>query len=278
MILSLLTLSNKGYSQETISPNLQLQYFKNSDEQRSLKTTLTYSLNRKEFPLIGKEVVFLIGSKKDTLGKVYTNNKGIATFIVPNDLKLPIEKDGKWFFTAEFNAKDSIDAASAELSIKDLILEMNLDLIDSVKTVMLKAYTSENGKNIPISGEPIIVGVSRMFSVLPVITDGTFDDQGMVSLEFPSDVPGDKDGNITIVAKIDEHETYGNVEKRATNKWGQISNYKEPTTHRALWTKGAPTWMIIALTIMLAGVWGHYAYAIICLIRIKRLSKNDEGS
>lgn len=276
MVLSLFTLSNKGYSQETISPNLQLQYFKNSDEQRSLKTTLTYSLNRKEFPLIGKEVVFLIGSEKDTLGKVNTNNNGIATLVIHNDLKLPIEKDGKWFFTAEFIAKDSIEGASAELSIKDLILEMNLELVDSVKTVSLKAYTSENGKNVPISGEPIIVGVSRMFSVLPVITDGTFDDEGKVSLEFPSDVPGDKDGNITIVAKIDEHETYGNVEKKATNNWGQISNYKEPTTHRALWTKGAPTWMIIALTIMLAGVWGHYTYAIICLIRIKRLSKNDE--
>ena len=113
-----------------------------------------------------------------------------------------------------------------------------------------------------------------MFSLLPV-TDGIFGDDGTLKIEFPSDIPGDLDGNLTIVAKLDEHPTFSNVEKRATSKWGVQSRYQEPTTHRALWTKGAPTWMIIALTIMLAGVWGHYMYAIICLIRIKKSAKEE---
>ncbi|NOU18995.1 MAG: hypothetical protein HOO91_15675 [Bacteroidales bacterium] len=275
LLLIVFTFISKGYTQETISPSLQLQYFKNSDEQRLLKATLSYTFNRKDIPLRNREILFFIGSKKDTLGKVSTNDKGVANLILSNDYKLSLEKDGTWFFTSEFFAKDSIEAVSAEISIKDVKIEMSLDLVDSVKTVTLKAYTIENGKNIPITGEPINVFVTRMFSLLPV-ADGIFGDDGTLSLEFPSDIPGDKDGNIIIVAKFEEHATFGNVEKRYSNNWGVVSNYKAPTTHRALWTKGAPTWMIIALTIMLTGVWGHYMYAIICLIRIKKSDDKEE--
>jgi len=254
---------------------LQLQYFKNSDEQRLLKATLTYTFKRKEIPISGNEVTFYAGSKKVILAKVNTNEKGVASLILSNDYILPIEKGGTWFFASEFAGKDSIEAVSSEISVNDVHLEMSLDLIDSVKTISLKAYTIGNGKYIPVSGEAINIFVSRTFSLLP-IADGTFGDDGTLSIEFPSDIPGDKDGNLTVVAKFEEHPTFSNVEKKASACWGVPSTYKSPTNHRALWTKGAPTWMIIALSIMLTGVWGHYVYAIICLIRIKKLSDEEE--
>jgi len=266
---------NIGKSQESISPSLQFQYFKNSDDQRLLKATLTFTLKRKEIPIVGQEVAFYSGSKKVLLAKVNTDANGVASLTLANDYQLPLEKDGTWALSSEYVGKDSIGAASSELSVKDFHLEMSLGLVDSVKTVSLKAYTTDNGKKVPVSGEAINIYVARTFCLLP-ITDGTFGEDGTVNLEFPSDVPGDKEGNLTVVAKFDDHPTFGNVEKRSSAQWGVPSKYTEPTTHRALWTKGAPTWMIVALTIMLAGVWGHYTYAIICLIRIKKSSNDDE--
>jgi hypothetical protein len=47
------------------------------------------------------------------------------------------------------------------------------------------------------------------------------------------------------------------------------TDYSVPVTHRALWTKIAPRWMIYSLSVLLAGVWGHYLFAVISLIRIK---------
>jgi hypothetical protein len=270
-----LLIPNFGYGQEKISPTLQFQYFKNSDEQRLLKATLTYTLKRKDFPLSGQEITISAGSKKVLLGKIVTDENGIASLILANDYQLPLEKNGTWTLVSEYAGKDSIEATTTEISIKDFHLEMSLGLVDSVKTVLLKAYTVDNGKNIPVSGEAINIYVARTFSLLPV-ADGTFGEDGTLNLEFPSDIPGDLKGNLTVVAKFDEHPTYGNVEKRCSGDWGVHSKYQEPTTHRALWTKGAPTWMIIALTIMLAGVWGHYMYAVICLIRIKKSSNDDE--
>ncbi|NVO11542.1 MAG: Ig-like domain-containing protein [Bacteroidales bacterium] len=279
LILNIVTLftSNTGYAQEKISPNLKLQYFKNTDDQRLLKATLTFTQKRNEKPLPNREVTFYAGSKKEILAKIITNEKGTASIQLSNDYKLPLEKDGTWFFSSDFTGKDSIDAASSEISIKDVHLEMTANLVDSIKTINLKAYTSDNGKNIPVSGEAINIFAARMFNPLPII-DGTFDSNGTLSLEFPSDVPGDKDGNLTIIAKFDDHPTFGNVEKREVSQWGIPSRYQEPNTHRALWTKGAPTWMIVALTIMLIGVWGHYMYAIICLIRIKRSAKKEKNN
>ena len=268
--------SNFAFS-SSISPSLVLQYFKNSDNQRYLKATLTYTENRKDKPLADKEIIFFVGEKKNELARVNTSEKGVAILQFANDYKIPIGKDDLWHFSSEFTGIDSIEAASSdELAIKDLQLDLQLDLIDSVKTVLLQAHTvNDKGKSVPLADEAINVYVARRFSLLQV-GDGTFDADGKLSVEFPNDIPGDKDGNITVVAKLDEHPTYGNVEKRANIQWGLPSTYKAATTHRALWTKGAPTWMIVALTIMLSGVWGHYLYAIICLIRIKLLSKKEE--
>ena len=58
-----------------------------------------------------------------------------------------------------------------------------------------------------------------MFSLLP-IGELTLDEAGTASIEFPSDLPGDKDGNITIIARFEENPTFGNVEKSETHEMG----------------------------------------------------------
>ena len=98
----------------------------------------------------------------------------------------------------------------------------------------------------------------------------TLDESGSAYMEFPSDLPGDTTGYLTIIAKFDDNPTYGNVEKSETLQWGVPTYYSVPKSHRALWTKTPPKWMIYTLSILLAGVWGHYLFALISLIRIKR--------
>jgi hypothetical protein len=156
---------------------------------------------------------------------------------------------------------------ATESTFKDVVLNMTLTEVDSIKTVTVTAQTLDNGKEVPVSGETVSVFVPRMFSNL-VIGELTLDDAGTASLEFPSDLPGGKDGNLTIVAAFIDNSTYGNVEKRETIHWGVATDYL-PTSHRALWTQRAPRWMIYTLSVLLAGVWGHYIFAIISLIRIR---------
>ena len=154
-------------------------------------------------------------------------------------------------------------------------LEVSLTEQDSIKTITINGTTLKDGKTVPVAGEVVKVYVPRMFSMLNV-TEATLDDNGSASVEFPSDLPGDSIGNLTIIFRIEESQLYGTVEKSVTQEWGVPTSYSVPDTHRALWTKTPPWWMIITLSILLAGVWGHYLYAIIQLAAIKRISRKKK--
>jgi hypothetical protein len=272
LFLSLLPVFSQNlFSQEAgkLKPYIQLQYLKNTDEQRILQSALTYSKNRMELPLPGMEIAFFSGNdQKKLIAKVVTDNKGVAKLTLGDDIKINAASDGKWAFTSEFIGNDSIEAGTSEVSVRDMKLELTLSLADTIKTVAVRAVTFEGGREKPVTGEVVKIYVPRMFSLLP-IGELTLDDSGTSSLEFPADLPGDKEGNLVVIARIEENENFGNVEKRETIKWGSPTDYSVPVTHRALWTKIAPKWMIYTLSILLAGVWGHYLYAIISLIRIK---------
>jgi hypothetical protein len=265
------------HSQEVskISPYISLQYFKENDDNCYLKTTLSWSSNRMELPLPGMKIKFSSGtSEKRILAETITDKNGVATFNLGDKSVYSRDESGMWEFSTDFEGNDTIEAGAAELLIRDASLKMDLKS-DSIKTLLLQAEKQENGKMIPASGELINVYVPRMFSMLPV-GEATLDENGEASLEFPSDLPGDSDGNIIIIAKFVEHPEFGNIEKRTTVEWGVPSVLVDRSSHRALWTKTAPKWMIYTLSILLTGVWGHYLFALISLIRIRRDAKRKE--
>jgi hypothetical protein len=283
-ILSLLLFGSVyGFTQgkRVITPYIQLQYFKNTDDQRILQTTLTYSLNRMELPLSGMEISFYSGKvKKEKLASVKTDEKGVAKLVLGNNLVADSENNGPWEFSAGFDGNDTIEAATSAITIKNVKLEMTLSMVDTVKTIILKAVTFEKKREVPVSGEVIKIYVPRMFSLLPV-GEATLDETGGATVEFPGDLPGDTIGNITIISRFEDHPVFGNVEKRMVQKWGVPINYSVPVTHRALWTKTPPMWMIVTLSVLLTGVWGHYLFAVISLIIIKidarRKAAKDEN-
>jgi hypothetical protein len=274
----LLSVTSDLYSQDKtkISPTLQLQYFKNTDDQRILKATLTYSLNRMEVPVNGLEISFYSGTEsKRILGTGVTDNKGAAKFELGNEAKSAIDNSGTWSFSADFKGNDTIEAGSSDIKVKDVTLEVIYNDADSIKKISVKALTGSNGKKMPVSGETVLVYVPRMFSLLS-IGEISLDANGQGSLDFPADLPGDKNGSIKIITRFEENATFGNVEKQMDLKWGVPTDYSVPSTHRALWTKTAPKWMIYTLSVLLTGVWGHYLFAIISLIRIRNGAKKKE--
>ncbi len=257
---------------EKISPYLQLQYFKAGDNSSALQATLTYSKNRMEIPITGMKITFYAGDKnKNILATVVTDEKGVARLPVDPG-KLPSNPDHSWSFSSGFDGNDTIESINSGISIKDVQLDVSASEADSTRILDLEAYRLEEGKRVPAAGEVVMVYVPRMFSLLPV-AEATLDDNGSAKVEFPADIPGDRDGNLEIISRFEENASYGNVERKIITKWGVPTAYSIPKTHRALWTKTPPTWMIITLSVLLTGVWGHYLFAVISLILIKIDSK-----
>ncbi len=277
-LLLLLTGKYSLFSQEktAISPNLELQYFKNTSDSSSLVATLSYSSNRMLIPLPDREISFYSeATTKKLIGTVKTDQEGNAVIDLTKYKPFPSNNEGFWIFGSQFGGNDTIEQVAAQLSVKDVNLEMSLTETDSIRTITLKAFTTENKIATPVSGEIVVVYVPRMFSLLP-IGEATLDNNGMTSLEFPRDLPGDNEGNLTIISRFEQHPTFGNVERKAVVKWGIIPQNSVPLAHRSLWTKTPPMWMIVTLSILLTGVWGHYLFAVISLILIKKADKSPK--
>jgi hypothetical protein len=256
-------------------PETEFKYLKNSDNSR----TLTYSVKIKQDegaskPAVGIPIVFK-SDDNDELATVKTDFSGIAKYIVPASRELQFDADGKLKFSATIENNGLVETRSDEVSLKDIEIQMELKEVDSVKKVFIKAFElGPKGEKKPITKLDLNIYVTRMFSLLKV-ADGTLGDDGSAEIDFPSGLPGDSLGNLTVISRVEDNDDYANAEKREEVAWGKPVNYHIPRFQRALWTVVAPTWMIVTLTILLFGVWAHYVFVVYKLWKIKQESRRQ---
>ncbi|MCK9421033.1 MAG: polysulfide reductase NrfD [Bacteroidales bacterium] len=251
---------------------LKLEYF-HIDSVQNLKATLRAKIDGRYMPLPGMEIgcKVLQGKTETPLGTNTTNDKGIATFAIPDEIIASGGDKGFYSFEASFSGKDNYDKALARTTMKPLRMEMSFFQKEGEKMVNLKAF--EPGKNnewIPVENLDVQFYVPRTFSLLKVgqaaITNGS------ASLEFPTSIPGNQLGYLTLVAKVEENDNYGNVEVSGTINWGKPL---PPTKiiKRGLGDTDAPLWMVYTLIVLLSLVWFHYMYVIFTVFRIRHLGK-----
>jgi hypothetical protein len=259
---------------QKIAPRLDFTYLKKSDGSKLLTASLYIIKDRKNYPVPGTVINYQIGETKVDIN---TNSDGKAYMILDSKRETDKNIEGVSSFVASFSGNDTLESVTQEIKVKDVFIDLVLEEVDSVRTIsVLVTEKSAKGEQIPVSGQTVNIYVPRMFSMLK-IGEETTDDQGKISMEFPNDLPGNTDSTITVYARIEESEVYANVESLKKERWGVPIIHRIPESHRALWTEIAPIWMIITLTVLLLGVWGHYIFAIIQLILIKRESKKNQA-
>lgn len=263
---------------EPIEPVMELLFLKDTEGKIHLKSTMVDYVNRMPVPLPGLKVSFYAGDDPlVNLGELNTNADGIAELILDEDPSWPGYEDGEIRFYSGFEGNEEILFAEAEVYISPVNLEMELSMIDSIGSVSLKAFTLVEGEEVPVADEDIYVYVKRMFSDMTIGED-FLDENGEFEVEVPTDIPGNAEGDIEIIARFNDHYLFGTVEKREIIRWGIPTEHKLPGGQRTLWTQIAPLWMVITLSILLLGVWGHYTFVIIQLIRIKRETRREKLS
>jgi hypothetical protein len=259
-----------------IEPVLEMTYLKNTDDVIILSASLVYYENRQPVALPGQEIIFSAGPDPVIrLGGAVTDAEGKTSVSLERFPSSVEDEDGMVTFLAGFTGNDTLPAAEWEVTVRDVDLDISLEVIDSVKTITARAGYLQDGETLPAADEDIYFYVSRMFSDLPV-GEEFLDDNGEASIEFPDDIPGDFAGYLEVIVRFDDNWMFGTVEKREQVQWGTATHHEIPESYRALWSQIAPLWMIITLSIMLAGVWGHYLFVIIQLVRIRRMGKKLE--
>jgi hypothetical protein len=286
------TLISAGYANsfaqekaDTTGPSKTIMSFtctSNSSDSIVLKSQISVRHDDWNTNLMNALVTFSIIDKDSSkiVGQVKTGTDGVAI------LKLAAKKpyfrnaEGLIGFKSEYAGNEKYEASEGEFGIKPGKLAISFYEEDSVRYVKVTALQLEaDGQDIPLGNQTVLVYVPRMLSLLK-IAEITLDSLGEGTAEFPNDIIGDSVGNLVVIAQIEENDVYGNVRAESNINWGlpkHLISSERPT--RELWTPVAPLWMIITLIIMLVGVWGHYAYTVIQLFRIKKVGlqhQNDE--
>lgn len=247
--------------------------FNNQNTAKSLIASITFDKDGEATPLINGEIGFYstIGKEPILLGKVKTNGAGKAMFELPSDINNLKNDTGLMSFKALYDGDETYEATEVEFVGMDVVIELDFQLVDSVKTIMGTAYVlSKNGEKINLSGFEIAFYTPSLFGMLS-IGAGYLED-GACTLNFPKKLPGDSVGNIEVYAKIIDNEIYGNIAYSKVCNWAK-KHAKFIPQHRKLWTSDPPLWMIITLFILIFGVWSHYSFIFYKMWRIHKDGK-----
>lgn len=275
VILLFVSLPSFTNAQEAVQPRLKLE-FESKSGTRMLKMKLSAKIEGQNTPLGELPITcYLVNDQGNiSLGGDTTDVSGIATVTLPHDLGQPRSKEGTYHYLATFPGNKIYLAASSEVNIRDVFMELTFHQKDSTKQILLEAREiGPKGDTIPVQNQKAVFYVPRTFTSLK-IGEGTVVD-GVASLDFPVTLPGDSIGNLPVIAKFEDNENFGNAETTASINWGKPLP-PIVATHRGLGDTDAPLWMVYTLIILLSLVWFHYMYAIITVFRIRRLGKKYE--
>jgi Ni/Fe-hydrogenase subunit HybB-like protein len=259
-----------------VKTSLHLEFF-NREGAKSLSATLKGQAEGKFFPLGDLKVNFYYtsGKEKKALGTVATSGKGKAVLDIPEEITSSGGEKGVYAYSASFEGNDKYRSSSGSLEIKNVSMELSFFQKEGEKEMSCKASEAgPDGKPVPLSDVKIEFYVPRTFSLLKV-GEGTMAD-GVANVEFPVTLPGDSAGNLTIVAKIEDNDSYGNVEATGMINWGKPLPPMK-IAKRGLGDTDAPLWMVYTLIILLSVVWFHYMYIIFTVFRIRWLGKYAES-
>lgn len=234
-------------------------------------------------PMAGVEVKLYLdkdstGKGEGFIGKVITDEKGKAATNIPPTLEKIWKANPNHTFIAVIDKTKRFDETSTELTVAKA--RITIDTADD-KNVSATFTEFKGGAWVPVKGVEVKLGIKRQGGDLQIGDEQSFttDSLGKVKGEFKKiGIPGDKNGNLFLVAKVEDNDTYGNLRIEKSYQWGTRFVAEKDFFHRALWASQfhSPVWLIFLAYSILIAVWGTLIYLVFLLLKIRQLGKEEK--
>ena len=265
-----------GMGQGTKSElSLNLGYFNKNGKLQFLQATAKSKIDGKFKPVSGLSVQFFITDEQEShsLGKSITDEKGIAIVFIPPSAKEEWMKSE----TREFLVR-SQPTALYDSTVTTAAVTKSKIRIDTGedKKVIATLFALKNGEWVPVSGVDMVLGVKRLGSDLLADQNPTHttDSLGAASVDFAiAGLSGDSAGNITLIAKVEDNDLYGNLTSERSVPWGVATSYVSDVNKRTLFARRgrSPIWLIFMTYSIGVAVWGVILYLAFQIWKIKKL-------
>ena len=254
---------------------LSASYFNNNNQTHYLVAHTKCKIDGKFLPIPGIDVSFYItndSSESHLLGKAITNDKGEAPLMIPAAAKSEWVKSAKQTFVVVSKATKVFDQTKASTDVVKAKLKMDTtsDRKINVTVLELKDTTWT-----PVKGVELKVAIKRMGGDLNVSETQTYttDSTGAISADFKRDSLPGINGNLTLIAKVEDNDTYGNLTVETQVPWGNKLEYISRFDRRTLFARRghSPIWLELLAYSIIVVVWLILVYLLGQLRKIKRL-------
>ena len=268
-------------SADAPEPVIRLRYFQNNNSVQYLLVESALKTGKKSQPLPRQAVKLFLDSNKaeSMIIKTNTDENGKAKVIIPPALQDQWNGSPKHSFIGVLEATGEREEIETSLEITKAKMIMDTSTTDGIHSITVQVMYFENNDWVPAMDVEMKVGVKRSGSILSAGEETyTTDSTGSIVAEFKRDsLPGDQQGNVVLVAKVEDNDIYGNLLVEKMNvPWGKVT---KPETgffdQRTLWSTRfrTPPWLLIMAGFIIISVWSTLIYLVIQIVRIKKLGK-----
>ena len=203
-------------------------------------------------------------------GDAVTDSKGSAIAFLPPSFKDQWNSAATHTFIAVSDETGVFSPSRTEASVVKAHLEIDTG---QGRTIIAKIVEMKNGEWVPVKAVEIKVAIKRSGSDLAVSDKDSYttDSTGTISAEFHRDgIPGDKSGLLTLVAKVEDNDTYGNLRMEKSEPWGAVLKLTDTFDNRSLWAARfkTPLWLLLMEYSIFLGVWSIVVYLILQIIKV----------
>lgn len=263
----------------TSTPVLSVRYFLPENKIPYVEVSTKKKSGKKLEPIksIPVNVYFNEATENNLLGKIATDINGKGRVALPASFKATWDSLTEFKFIAVSDSSGGVESLSFDVTIKKAILVMDATSSEGTRTVTAQLKEKKGNEWVPVKDIEMKVGVNRMGGILSAGDEETYtaDSTGTVTAEFKKDsLPGDQQGNIVLVAKVEDNDAYGNLLVEKIVPWGiAFTPEKNFFDQRTLWSTRyrTPYWLLFMAYSIVIGVWGTIIFLVLQIIKIKKL-------
>jgi mono/diheme cytochrome c family protein len=220
---------------------------------------------------------FLVQSDGEIFYKI---NKGKGA--MPNFEKTLTTED-KWKVISFLRSFDKNKKAKPKVAdvqnpkVDNVKLEIQIDEKEQIVLAQLSG-TTKKGKRVGLQGIELSFLAKRSFGYLDVSGEDAYtNEEGKVKLQFPKDLPGDREGQIELLTKITDDAIYGEIQEKRIAHLGTATHPKNPLDERSMWgTRAkAPWWIVLAYVGGVLAIWSVILLVVYRLFKLPKLAKED---
>jgi len=266
-------------------PVLGVRYFLPVSKVPYLEVGTKRKVGKKFEPVKGihVKVYFSEESAANLLGTAVTGKTGLGWVSLPPSFKPVWDSLTEFKFVAVSDSSSGIEPMSADVTVKKAILVIDTANADGTRSVTAQLREKKGNEWVAVGDVEMKLGIKRLLSNLSVGEAETYtsDSSGTASAEFKRDsLPGDEKGGLLLVAKVEDNDSYGNLEAQMPATWGKPVKAETHFWHRTLWSTGdrAPIWLLFIALSIIVGVWGTLFYLVRQIFKIKKMGSQHEKS